>query len=100
MKQESIICLTLRRNAIIVKSWVNLSQISILRFTWRSPTLRIWRIANHCIYMQRVISIFLVILVKIRPIILQCVTISCYDVIWYDASHNEIHTSEVESILL
>ena len=100
VKQKSIVSLSFRCNAVIIKTRIDFAHFSILWFAWWSPTLWIRWVAYHSIYMQGMISVLLVILIKIRPVVLQRVAISCNNIVRNDTTHNKIHTSKVIRILL
>ena len=91
MKQKSVISLALRCDPIIIEARI--------RTVWRIPTLRIRRIRNARIYKQRLIGLRVTVLEK-RPVFSKRITIASNDIVGLNATHDQIHTREIVSILL
>ena len=93
VEQESIIRLGLRGHAI-AETRIDLlvSGIPILRIGW---------VGDHRIHEQRIVRFLLVLQrVEPRPVVLQGVAVAGNDVVGKNATHHQIHTREVVSVLL
>ena len=88
MEQKRIISLALWSHTVILETRVHFC-IS------RIPMLRIWRIADHSIYIKRLAHIACLY----RPIFIKRVCTASIDVVWLDTTHHKIHSSEVIGIL-
>ena len=91
MKQKSIISLALRCDPIIIEARIGT--------VWCIPTLRIRRIRNARIYKQRLIGLRVTVLEK-RPVFSKRIPIASDDIVGLNATHDQIHTREIVSILL
>ncbi|OQA28864.1 MAG: hypothetical protein BWY58_00140 [Chloroflexi bacterium ADurb.Bin344] len=92
MEQKGIIRLGFRRDSKVGKT-------RVVFFVVRFPMLGIRRIGDHRIDIQRIIGSCGIALIKKRPVVFQRVAVSGYNVIRQDASHDQIHSSEVVRIL-
>ena len=66
----------------------------------RIPVLRIRRIGYDRVHKQRLIGVFGIRLVEIRPVALQRIAVPHFDICGTDAAHDEIHARQVEGVLL
>ena len=93
MKQKRIVCFSLRRNSKPGIPRVGLLVLGI-------PRLGIGRIGNNSIYIERVVGMYRVVLVEVRPVLLQRIAVSGHDVVRQDSPHDQVHSCEVIGILL
>ena len=91
VQKERIVCLRFRREAITGIPCVIFLAI-------RRPALRIWRVRDHRIHIQRLVGALWIRLIKIRPVLFERVTVSRQNVIREDAAHDEIHTRQVVGV--
>ena len=88
MEQKSVVSFTLWRYSISSISWISL-------FVLWAPFLRIRGVRHYCVQVKRIfyISVF----VCLRPVVLECICISCVDIVRRDSSHYQVHSGEVIS---
>ena len=91
MQKERIVCLRFRREAITGIPCVIFLAI-------RRPALRIRRVGNHRIYIQRLIGALRIRLIEIRPVFFKRVAVSRQNVIRKDAAHDKIHSRQVVGV--
>ena len=89
VEQECVICFTLRSHAII-----GITRIMLLVLS-RLPMLRIRRIRNYSINVQRGINM---LFIKERPVLFECVAITCHDIVRKNTTHDQVHTGKVISV--
>ena len=83
MKQECVVSFAFRSYAIILETCIQLTVVGI-------PLLRIWRIADNGIHVQRFADVTAVGLQ--RPVLFQRVSTTGIDVVWFDTTHHQVHT--------
>ena len=63
------------------------------------PCLRIRRVRYYGIYIQRVIGVDGVGIIKVGPVLLQRIAVAGNDVVRLDAAHYQIHTGQIVGVL-
>ena len=86
VQQKRIIRLAFRSHSV-----VRVSRIMLLVLAG-VPMLGIGRITDYCIHIERLIDM---VFVKKRPVLFQCITIACYDIIRFYTAHHKIHAGKV-----
>ena len=91
VQKECIVGLAFRSYTIFLET------IIIFSISW-VPMLRIWGIRNNSIHTKRLACINTSL--ADRPVFAKRVSTTSIDVAWTDATHDEIHTSQVVGVFL
>ena len=90
VQEEGVVCLTFGCNAVTITG--------ICFLVLRVPALRIRRVGNHCIQIERIISLGCIVVH--RPVLLKGIAATGKDIVGLDTTHDKVHTSEVVCVLL